>query len=85
MLFKSFLIVFFLNSKFKQEKPHSNWREQHKEFLRTVRNARNVSEAIKTGAPLPKFEPSAVPSGKKYFTSKLFFFFKLKNVYSKIM
>jgi len=57
-------LFFFRTQNFKQDKPHSNWREQHKEFLRTVRNARNVSEAIKTGAPLPKFEPSAVPSGK---------------------
>lgn len=48
-----------------KDTPKSNWREQHNQFLRTVRQARNVSEAIKTGAPIPKFEPSAVPSGNK--------------------
>jgi len=46
----------------KTEAPSSNWREKHNEFIKTVRNARVVSEAIKTGAPLPKFEASAVPS-----------------------
>lgn len=44
-----------------QNKPN-NWREQHKEFIRSIKNARVVTEAIKTGAPLPKFEPAAVPS-----------------------
>lgn len=42
--------------------PNSNWREKHEQFVRTVRNARHVTEAIRTGAPLPKFEASAVPS-----------------------
>lgn len=42
--------------------PSSNWREKHEQFVRTVRNARHVTEAIRTGAPLPKFEASAVPS-----------------------
>lgn len=42
--------------------PSSNWREKHNEFIKTVRNARVVTEAIKTGAPIPKYEASAVPS-----------------------
>lgn len=42
--------------------PQSNWREKHNEFIRNVRNARVVTEAIKTGGPVPKFEASAVPS-----------------------
>ena len=42
----------------------SNWREKHNDFIKTVRNARVVTEAIKTGAPVPKFEASKVPSGK---------------------
>lgn len=40
----------------------SNWREKHNEFIRSIRAAKGVTEAIRTGAPLPKFEPSAVPS-----------------------
>lgn len=42
--------------------PASNWREKHNEFIKNVRNARIVTEAIKIGAPVPKFEASAVPS-----------------------
>lgn len=42
--------------------PASNWREKHNQFIKNVRNARVVTEAIKTGAPVPKFEASAVPS-----------------------
>lgn len=42
--------------------PNSNWREKHDQFIKNVRNARVVTEAIKTGAPVPKFEASAVPS-----------------------
>lgn len=42
--------------------PASNWREKHEQFIRNVRNARHVTEAIRTGAPVPKFEPNAVPS-----------------------
>ncbi|RNA38617.1 zinc finger C2HC domain-containing 1A isoform X1 [Brachionus plicatilis] len=40
----------------------SNWREKHNEFIRSIRAARGVTEALRTGAPLPKNEPSAVPS-----------------------
>ncbi|CAF0852775.1 unnamed protein product [Brachionus calyciflorus] len=43
-------------------KQTSNWREKHNDFIRSIRNAKGVTEAIRTGAPLPKFEPSAVPS-----------------------
>lgn len=42
--------------------PSSNWREKHNEFIKNVRQARVVTEAIKTGGPVPKFEASAVPS-----------------------
>lgn len=43
-------------------KNSSNWREKHNDFIRSIRAAKGVTEAIRTGAPLPKFEPSAVPS-----------------------
>jgi len=46
----------------KVEPPSSNWREKHNEFIKNIRQARNISEAIKTGAPIPKYEPNAVPS-----------------------
>jgi hypothetical protein len=49
--------------------PQSNWREKHNEFIKSVRQARNVDQAIKTGAPLPKFEPSAVPSGLDFLNA----------------
>jgi hypothetical protein len=41
------------NIKIKNVNQNSNWREKHEQFLKSVRQARNISEAIKTGAPIP--------------------------------
>lgn len=40
----------------------NNWREKHTEFIKAIRQARDVTEAIQNGGPLPTFKPSAVPS-----------------------
>lgn len=48
--------------KTENEPKQSNWREKHNDFIRSVRNARNITLAEKEGRPIPKFEPSAVPS-----------------------
>ncbi|XP_013398954.1 zinc finger C2HC domain-containing protein 1A isoform X2 [Lingula anatina] len=37
----------------------SNWRAQHQEFVKNIRNARGVQRALETGAPLP---PPPAPS-----------------------
>lgn len=44
-----------------KQKPH-DWRENHESLVRTIRQARQVTRAIETGAPLPKYAPSQVPS-----------------------
>ena len=40
----------------------NNWREDHEALVRTIREARQITRAIETGAPLPKQTPSQVPS-----------------------
>ncbi len=45
-----------------KELSKSNWREKHELFQRAVREARMVTQAEKTGGPIPKFQPSGVPS-----------------------
>ncbi|CAF1118407.1 unnamed protein product [Rotaria sp. Silwood1] len=45
-----------------QKKKTSNWREDHNELVRTIREARQVTRAIETGAPIPKQTPSQVPT-----------------------
>jgi hypothetical protein len=41
----------------------TNWREGHNELVRTIRQARQVTQAIETGAPIPKQVPAQVPTG----------------------
>ncbi|CAF2514653.1 unnamed protein product [Rotaria sp. Silwood2] len=45
-----------------QKKKTSNWREDHNELVRTIREARQVTRAVETGAPIPKQTPSQVPT-----------------------
>ncbi|CAF1173920.1 unnamed protein product, partial [Adineta ricciae] len=40
----------------------TNWREGHNELVRTIRQARQVTQAIENDAPLPKQIPSQAPS-----------------------
>ncbi|CAF1171158.1 unnamed protein product [Adineta steineri] len=40
----------------------SNWREGHNALVRTIRQARQITQAIDDGVPLPKHVPSQVPS-----------------------
>ncbi|UJR14793.1 hypothetical protein I4U23_001781 [Adineta vaga] len=39
-----------------------NWREKHQQLIRSIREARSVTRAMKEGGPLPAFRPSEVPS-----------------------
>ncbi|CAF0801162.1 unnamed protein product [Didymodactylos carnosus] len=48
-----------------EKEKKGNWRELHHQLVRTIREARNVTHAIETGAPMPKTTPSSVPSGLK--------------------
>lgn len=41
--------------------PKSHWREKHEDFIKTVKQARGVTVALKTGGPLPEHIPSANP------------------------
>lgn len=45
-----------------QKTKTSNWREGHNALVRTIREARQITRAIETGAPLPKQTPSQIPS-----------------------
>ncbi|CAF1126779.1 unnamed protein product [Rotaria sordida] len=45
-----------------QKKRPSNWREGHNALVRTIREARQITQAMETGAPLPKQTPSQIPS-----------------------
>jgi hypothetical protein len=45
-----------------EQPPKSNWRQKHNELLKAIKQAREVTVAMKTGAPLPVFQPSAIPS-----------------------
>ena len=38
---------------FQKSKKKNNWRAKHEEFQANIKNARAVTVAIKTGAPLP--------------------------------
>ncbi|ESO86026.1 hypothetical protein LOTGIDRAFT_167531 [Lottia gigantea] len=40
--------------------PKSNWRAQHEDFVNTVRAARGVTEAMKSGKPLPPPPPASI-------------------------
>ncbi|CAF1396564.1 unnamed protein product [Adineta steineri] len=44
------------------KKRPTNWREGHESLVKTIREARQVTRAIETGAPLPKKTPAQVPS-----------------------
>lgn len=44
------------------KKSKNNWREDHNQLVRTIREARQVTRAIETGAPLPKPTVSHVPT-----------------------
>eukprot|EP00163_Fabomonas_tropica_P012404 TRINITY_DN23694_c0_g1_i1.p1 TRINITY_DN23694_c0_g1~~TRINITY_DN23694_c0_g1_i1.p1 ORF type:complete len:455 (-),score=81.32 TRINITY_DN23694_c0_g1_i1:133-1497(-) len=37
----------------------TNWRAKHAEFQKAMKAAREVGKALKTGGPLPEYEPSA--------------------------
>ncbi|CAF1213080.1 unnamed protein product [Adineta steineri] len=39
-----------------------NWREKHNQLIKSIREARHVTRAMKEGGPLPAFRPSEVPS-----------------------
>lgn len=45
-----------------EKPPRSNWRQKHNELIKAIKQAREVTVAMKTGAPLPAFQPSAIPS-----------------------
>ncbi|CAF0879129.1 unnamed protein product [Adineta ricciae] len=38
------------------------WREKHQRLIRSIREARSVTQSMKQGVPLPAFRPSEVPS-----------------------
>ncbi|XP_071941442.1 uncharacterized protein [Antedon mediterranea] len=38
----------------------TNWREQHLDFINSIRSARQVSKALKTGGPLPPPPPPSI-------------------------
>ncbi|CAF4441834.1 unnamed protein product, partial [Adineta steineri] len=40
----------------------SNWREGHNALVRTIRQARQITQAIDDGVPLAKHVPTQVPS-----------------------
>ena len=40
----------------------TNWREGHETLVRTIREARQITRAIETGAPLPKQTPPQIPT-----------------------
>ncbi|CAF1684187.1 unnamed protein product, partial [Adineta ricciae] len=44
------------------KKKATNWREGHAALVRTIREARQITRAIETGAPLPKQTPSQIPT-----------------------
>ncbi|CAF0746296.1 unnamed protein product [Didymodactylos carnosus] len=48
------------DEKSKYKKP--NWRERHQSLIKSIREARSVTQAIKSGGPLPKFRPTEIPS-----------------------
>ncbi|XP_051867240.1 zinc finger C2HC domain-containing protein 1B-like [Pristis pectinata] len=44
--------------------PVSHWREQHEDFINTVKNARLTADAMKKGLPLPPPPPPTInPAG----------------------
>ncbi|CAF2669601.1 unnamed protein product [Rotaria sp. Silwood2] len=45
-----------------QKKRPINWREGHNALVRTIREARQITRAMETGAPLPKQTPPQIPS-----------------------
>lgn len=45
------------------KKRTTNWREDHDALVRTIREARQITKAIETGAPIPKQTPSQIPAG----------------------
>ncbi|UJR38366.1 hypothetical protein I4U23_031036 [Adineta vaga] len=44
------------------KKRPNNWREGHDALVRTIREARQITRAIETGAPLPKQTPAQIPT-----------------------
>ncbi|UJR07773.1 hypothetical protein I4U23_012056 [Adineta vaga] len=44
------------------KKKTTNWREGHNELVQTIRQARQITQAIENGAPIPKQLPSQAPS-----------------------
>ena len=42
--------------------PKTHWREKHEDFVNSVRAARKVDNALKTGSPLPPPPKASVPS-----------------------
>ena len=42
-----------------QPKKKNNWKQQHEQFVASIRAAREVTQAMSKGAPLPAYTPSA--------------------------
>ena len=71
------VLIFFLYLYWKPVVRKGDWRQKHTELIKAIRQARDVTVAIKAGGPLPTFQPSAIPSGKIRMS---FFLYKCKRV-----